>query len=102
MAFKKGHKLARGRPKGSLNKKSLLLKDSFEAKGFDLLTEILKRLPALDPKDQVSALLQLMPYAHPKLSSVQIVAPPDDERPLKDIEDSVLEATLVGGSDDPY
>lgn len=84
MKFQKGHpKLdGAGRPPGSPNRVTLAVREYLEGKGINLIEQILARFPKLEPRDQVKVLMDLMPYAHPKLSSVTVEAKSPEEEEL--------------------
>lgn len=65
-------KRKQGRPKGAITKKSYFIRETLELHGIDLVEQILVRLNALAKKDQVAALLALMPYVYPRLNSVEV------------------------------
>lgn len=73
MAFKKGDKKipGSGRKAGTPHKKSLLVKEILENHGINLIEQIIVRLSALSKKDQVDALLKLVPYCHPRLNVIE-------------------------------
>jgi hypothetical protein len=94
VARKKGTPKPMGRPVGSINKRSMLVSDVLKKHGIDLVEQILARLNKLDPKDQVAALLQLMPYAHPKLQAIELKIHDVGERPMKEVSDADLDNIL--------
>lgn len=74
MPFKKGEPRAAGagRKKGTPDKKSLLVRELLENNGINLIDEILVRLPKLrHQEDQVKALIAMLPYVYPKLTSIE-------------------------------
>ena len=74
MAFKKGNTESLGRPKGSKNKNTEALRGYF----YDLLDENREQLKedlySLEPKDRVSALLQLSKMVLPQLRQIDLQA----------------------------
>lgn len=73
MPFKKGEPRPAnaGRKKGTPDKKSLLVREVLENHSINLAEQIVVRLPKLTSLEQVRALIQLLPYVYPKLTSVQ-------------------------------
>jgi hypothetical protein len=70
--FEKGHKMATGRPKGSLNKTTAETK-SFLVRISNKLGECVEEdLELMDPKDRVKIWLELQEYLIPKLSRTEI------------------------------
>lgn len=79
MAFTKGNKLAKGRPKGSKNKAGQVIRDKISKymteQGYqDLVNEI----KTLQGTDKVNALLKLMKFAVPELKSIDMTATIDE------------------------
>lgn len=64
--FEKGNA---GRPKGAKNKSTLLMRDRIQVLFDANFKTIQDDLEALDPKDRVKFLTDLMPYLMPKLQS---------------------------------
>lgn len=63
-----------GRPKGSINRVSMALKDSLEEKGFDIVEKLvdLYNNGDFDDKDRTRILFRLMEYTHPKLKEREV------------------------------
>lgn len=61
-----------GRQPGSLNKKSKIVQEILEDNGINLVAKILYELPALDATERTKALIGLMPYVYPKLTSTEL------------------------------
>ncbi|MCT4642489.1 MAG: hypothetical protein N4A33_09365 [Bacteriovoracaceae bacterium] len=55
-----------GRKKGSLNKKTRLLSDVLEDRGFDLVGRLLEVIPELDSNKQADILIKLLDYVYIK------------------------------------
>lgn len=72
MAFEKGNKMGKGRPKGSKNKSNKIVKRAFE----QLLTEDVKSLRAdlntLKPYERLKIKLELAQYILPKLKATEM------------------------------
>jgi hypothetical protein len=64
-----------GRKKGTPNQKSVLVRETLEAHGINLVEQILVRLPQVSRETQIKALVQMLPYVYPKLISTEITAP---------------------------
>lgn len=73
MAFKKGQGRLGGRQKGTPNKDRAMVRTIVEAAlGHSIPDELLQlRDKMTDPRDKADILQGLMPYAYPKLSSVE-------------------------------
>jgi hypothetical protein len=77
MAFQKGHKLAKGRPAGSLNRSTEQMKLSIARatnRVLDDMPVILDRLIKEDPKAAVDLAIKLMEFHIPKMSRVEMKA----------------------------
>jgi hypothetical protein len=76
-----------GRPKGSINRVSLALKDSLEEKGFDIVQKLvdLYKNGDFDDKDRTRILFRLMEYTHPKLKEREVTQEGDPADPLKPV-----------------
>ena len=70
MAFEKGHKLSKGRPKGSTNKSTTVVKDLINSVLEDNAGRVVTELKTLDGKDFFNVWLKLVEYQLPKLRSV--------------------------------
>ena len=85
-----------GRKPGSINKKSLLVKDILETHGVNLIEQILVRLPQLSREVQVETLLKLAPYCYPKLAQIEVSGNIDvKERMLAEVSNEDLDAILT-------
>lgn len=77
MAFEKGHKLAKGRPRGSMNRSTEQMKLSIARatnRVLDDMPVILDRLIKEDPKAAVDLAIKLMEFHIPKMSRVEMRA----------------------------
>ncbi len=77
MAFEKGHKLAKGRPPGALNRSTEEMKLTIARAVNNTLNTISKDLEDIKKKDPEKAMelaLKLMEYALPKLSRTEMKA----------------------------
>jgi hypothetical protein len=85
-----------GRRPGSVNKKSLLVKDILESHGINLIEQILVRLPELPREVQVDTLLKLAPYCYPKLAQIEVSGNIDvKDRLLAEVSNEDLDAILT-------
>lgn len=93
MPFQPGHKLAKGRPKGSINKNSLNLREVIETTlGKTLSESILDELALLEPNERVRVKLDLMQYCHPKLKAIEITG---DENKDQKTSESIEKLTVM-------
>ena len=77
MGFEKGHKLAKGRPRGSLNRSTEQMKLSIARatnRVLDDMPVILDKLIKEDPKAAVDLAIKLMEFHIPKLSRMEMKA----------------------------
>jgi hypothetical protein len=72
MSFTPGHKLATGRPKGSLNKTTAETKEFLARISNKLGERVEEDLDLMDPKDRVKIWLELQEYLIPKLSRTEL------------------------------
>lgn len=77
MAFTKGHKLATGRPKGSINRSTEMMKLTI-ARAVDntlnTLSADLEKIRKDDPERAIELALKLMEFTLPKLSRTEMRA----------------------------
>ncbi len=77
MAFEKGNKLAKGRPKGALNRSTEMIKLSV-ARAVDntlsTLTKDLEEIKKKDPQAAIELAFKLLEYTIPKLSRTEMKA----------------------------
>jgi arginine utilization protein RocB len=77
MAFQKGHKLAKGRPPGALNRSTEEMKLTIARAVNNTLNTISKDLEEIkkrDPEKAIDLALKLMEYSLPKLSRTEMRA----------------------------
>lgn len=75
MGFEKGNKLGKGRPKGSPNRSTEMMKVNVARAvnmGLDFIKEDYQRLREEDPAKALNLLVKLMEYSIPKLKSVDM------------------------------
>jgi hypothetical protein len=72
MPFEKGHKKATGRPKGSANKSSAIIRDAFASLLEDNLEQITKDFKTLDPEKRVKLFLDMSKYIIPTLKATEL------------------------------
>jgi len=73
--FEKGNKLGKGRPKGSPNRSTEMMKVNLARAvnmGLDFLKEDYQKLREEDPAKALNILTKLMEYSIPKLKSVDM------------------------------
>jgi hypothetical protein len=77
MAFEKGHKLAKGRPKGAVNRSTEMMKVTI-ARAVDntlnTLSADLDKIRKNDPERAIELALKLMEFTLPKLSRTEMKA----------------------------
>lgn len=74
MPFEPGHKKSNGRPPGSINKRTALIKPIVEAlkeANHDPLLELLKDLPTLEGPMRAKINLELLDFLYPKKRAVE-------------------------------
>ena len=75
MAFQKGHKLGKGRPKGSPNRSTEMMKVNVARAvnmGLDYLKEDYEKIRQEDPAKALAILTKLMDFTIPKLRAVDM------------------------------
>jgi len=72
MPFEKGHDKATGRPKGSSNKATSKVRDSFKELLEDNLEQLKEDFKELDPKDRIKLFLDLSKYVIPQLKQTEV------------------------------
>ncbi len=80
MPFEKGHNLAKGRPKGSSNKSTSKVRESFTKLLEDNLEQLKEDFSELEPKDRIRLFMELSKYVIPQLKSTEITG--DPEKPV--------------------
>jgi hypothetical protein len=80
--FEPGHKLAKGRPKGALNRSTEMMKITI-ARAIDntlnTLSTDLEKIKKKDPERAIELALKLMEYTLPKLSRTEVKAEIDQK-----------------------
>ena len=71
MPFEKGHKLANGRPKGSLNKATLPIREAFKEFLDRNMPKVQADFDKMAPKDRANFLINMAEYCVPKLARVE-------------------------------
>jgi len=75
--FEPGHKLAKGRPKGALNRSTVMMKLTLARaanKTLDNLSDDLEKIRKKDPERAIELALKVMEYVLPKLSRTEMKA----------------------------
>ena len=72
MPFEKGHDKATGRPKGSSNKATSKVRESFTSLLEDNLDQLKDDFKELDPKDRIKLFLDLSKYVIPQLKQTDV------------------------------
>jgi len=75
--FETGHKLAKGRPKGAVNRSTEMMKLSIARatnRVLDDLPKIMEEMMKKDPKGAVDLALKMLEFHMPKLSRVEMKA----------------------------
>lgn len=75
MASKPGRPKYGGRKKGTPNKKTEHLIETFKALNLDVPERIVELLPKLSPEKQAEVLLELMSYLYPKRKAIEVSEP---------------------------
>lgn len=75
--FEPGHKLAKGRPKGALNRSTEMMKLTMARaanRTLDNLSDDLEKIRKKDPERAIELALKVMEYVLPKLSRTEMKA----------------------------
>jgi len=72
MPFEKGHSLATGRPKGSSNKSTEIVKRSVALLLENNIQVVQDDLDQMSPRDRVNALLQFMKFVIPTQKAIEV------------------------------
>ena len=72
MPFEEGHDKAKGRPKGSSNKATSKVRESFTSLLEDNLEQLKKDFKELEPKDRIKLFLDLSKYVIPQLKQTDV------------------------------
>jgi hypothetical protein len=101
MGFKPGHKLAKGRPVGSLNRSTEMMKLSVARATnsvLDNLTSDLEKIRKSDPEAAINIALKLLEFSMPKLSRTEMKA--DINQRIEQITVNVTQKILDNESGD--
>jgi hypothetical protein len=101
MGFKPGHKLAKGRPAGSLNRSTEMMKLSVARATnsvLDNLTSDLEKIRKSDPEAAINIALKLLEFSMPKLSRTEMKA--DINQRIEQITVNVTQKILDNESGD--
>ena len=101
MGFKPGHKLAKGRPAGSLNRSTEMMKLSVARATnsiLDNLTTDLEKIRKSDPEAAINIALKLLEFSMPKLSRTEMKA--DINQRIEQITVNVTQKILDNESGD--
>jgi hypothetical protein len=101
MGFKPGHKLAKGRPAGSLNRSTEMMKLSVARATnsiLDNLTTDLEKIRKTDPEAAINIALKLLEFSMPKLSRTEMKA--DINQRIEQITVNVTQKILDNESGD--
>ena len=80
--FEPGHKLAKGRPKGALNRSTEMMKITIARaieNTLNTLSTDLEKIKKKDPERAIELALKLMEYTLPKLSRTEVKAEIDQK-----------------------
>ena len=72
MSFEKGNNFGKGRPKGASNKSTEIIKRSVSNLLENNIDTVQSDLDEIQPRDQVSALLQFMKFVIPTQKAVEL------------------------------
>lgn len=103
MPFEKGHKLAKGRKKGSLNRSTEMMKLSVARATnsvLDDLPQLLKHLKENDPKGAVDIALKLLEFHLPKQSRIEMKAEIDQR--IQQITVNINKSGSQDGTNDKH
>jgi len=96
MAFQKGHTLAKGRPKGAINRTTEQMRLTINRAVNNTLNTIQSDLEELKKTDPVKALelsMKLMEYAMPKMRSIDITGTMEVNAKIQSININILDGT---------
>ena len=80
MAFEKGHKLGKGRPKGATNKSTEIVKKAVAKLLESNIEAVQTDLDQMRPRDRVNALLQFLKFHIPTQKAVEVADVSVDRR----------------------
>jgi len=85
MGFQKGHKLGKGRPRGSENKTSLDIKLAFKnlvEMNLDNITEWMERVAEKNPAEALEFMVKFAQFNVPMLSRTQLTGSDGENAPV--------------------
>jgi len=91
MPFEPGHKLATGRPKGSNNKSTEIVKKNVAVLLENNIQLVQEDLDQMKPRDRVNALLQFMKFLIPTQKAVEVENRVSDEERNEDYINRLME-----------
>lgn len=94
MAFQEGHKLAKGRPRGSVNRSTAEVRELFSNLLTDNLETLQNDIGQLSPKDRVRSLLELAKFVLPTMKSLDVR---NDEKEEPRIFEVIIHPPLIEG-----
>lgn len=95
--FEPGHKLAKGRPKGALNRSTEMMKLSIARatnRVLDELPKIMEEMVKKDPKGAVDLALKMLEFHMPKMSRVEMKA--EIEQRIQQISVNITQKSIDG------
>jgi hypothetical protein len=95
MPFEEGHDKAKGRPKGSSNKATSKVRESFTSLLEDNLEQLKDDFKELEPKDRIKLFLDLSKYVIPQLKQTEVKL--DGSLDINDFDISKLYDTKTKG-----
>ena len=95
MPFEEGHDKAKGRPKGSSNKATSKVRESFTSLLEDNLEQLKEDFKELEPKDRIKLFLDLSKYVIPQLKQTEVKL--DGSLDINDFDISKLYDTKTKG-----
>jgi hypothetical protein len=93
--FEPGHKLAKGRPKGAVNRSTEMMKLSIARatnRVLDDLPKIMEEMMKKDPKGAVDLALKMLEFHMPKLSRVEMKA--EVEQKIQQISVNITQKSI--------
>jgi len=102
MAFQKGHKLGKGRPKGSPNRSTEMMKVNVARAvnmGLDYLKEDYEKIRQEDPAKALAILTKLMDFTIPKLRAVDMKVDAEINAKVEGIKVEVIQKDGTANKD---
>ena len=99
-----------GRTKGTPNLKTLVLRESLNRVGFDVVQELHDLYPKLDPQTQAKVLMSFLPLLFPKpeavgvtcLRTAEMQTRVNEANPLGDLNFNFGNCKSIDGVSDPF